>query len=439
MMKIFLSLMLPAFLFGQEGKLVLNIDRAVELALEKNSSIKIARLDVEKAEEKVKETYSGYYPQLDASGQYQRYINKPVIFLPPGSPFGATLEIGSDNSYAGALSLGMPLFSLALIRGSGLADAGVEMSRVNLHSARVKLVGDVQKAYLSVLLAGEYAQVLQQSLKNAGDNLERVRNLNKRGLLSNYDLLRAEVQVENLKPGVIQAENNYRLAADGLKVTIGLDASTEIEVSGELKYEEGKAAPKIDEIMDEVNKNNPQLLLLHKQIELSEKTVELERTAYIPSLAAFGNYQYQTQANDFEFSNYKWVKTFLVGLQLQVPIFHGFKTQAKVEQSKITLSQANEQKSGFLKAVRTQAQSIIYRIEQAILRIETQSKTVKQAAEGYNIAKSRLENGLATQLEVNDAELALRQARLNRLQAVYDLNTAESDLGALTGRIVNVK
>ncbi|NUN10284.1 MAG: TolC family protein, partial [Ignavibacteriaceae bacterium] len=86
-----------------------------------------------------------------------------------------------------------------------------------------------------------------------------------------------------------------------------------------------------------------------------------------------------------------------------------------------------------------QAQSIIYRIEQAILRIETQSKTVKQAAEGYNIAKSRLENGLATQLEVNDAELALRQARLNRLQAVYDLNIAESDLGALTGKIVNVK
>lgn len=431
-------LFLPLFLFAQEGRLVITLEKALELALEKNSSIQIARMDVEKAEEKVKETYSGFYPQLDANGQYQRYINKPVIFLPPGSPFGPTLEIGSDNSYAGSLSMGLPLFSLGLIRGSGLADAGVELSRVNLHSTRVKIAGDVQRAYLSVLLSREYSEVLKQSLKNAEDNLERVRNLNKRGLLSNYDLLRAEVQVENLKPNVIQAENNYQLAVDGLRVAIGLDASAVIEVVGELEYREGISAPKIEEVMEEVNRNNPQLQLLQKQIELSEKTVELEKTAYIPSLAAFGNYQYQTQANDFEFSKYRWVKTFLVGLQLQVPIFHGFKTQAKVEQSKITLKQANEQKSGYIKAVKTQTQSIIYRMEQAILRIESQSKTVKQAEEGFKIAKSRLENGLATQLEVNDSELALRQAKLNRLQAIYDYNTAKADLGSLTGKILNM-
>ncbi len=428
-----------AALFGQDGgKIVIDLNKAVQLALDKNSSIKIAKMDIGKAEEKLRETHSGFYPQLDATGQYQRYIDKPVIFLPPGSPFGTTLKIGADNSYSGGFSLGMPVFSMALINGSGLAETGVELTRANLNAAKVKTAGEVQKAYLAVLLVRELKEVMNQSLKNAEDNLGRIRNLNKRGLLSNYDLLRAEVQVENLKPAVLQAENNYKLSVDGLKVTIGLEANTEIEVTGELSAQDGGKVPEIGNVMQDVISNNPQLSLLEKQIELSEGSVSLEKTAYIPSLAAFGNYQYQAQANDFKIGDYKWVKTFLVGLQLQVPVFHGFRTESKIEQAKITLSQANEQKSGFLNSIRTQAQSIIYRIEQAIIRIEAQSKTVNQAGEGYSIAKSRLDNGLATQLEVNDAELALRQSKLNRLQAVYDLGVAESDLGVLTGKILTM-
>jgi len=85
-------------------------------------------------------------------------------------------------------------------------------------------------------------------------------------------------------------------------------------------------------------------------------------------------------------------------------------------------------------AIKTQALSILYRIQQALKRIEGQSKTVKQAEEGYNIARRRLENGLATQLEVNDAELALRQARINRLQAIYDLKVAEAELNTVLGK-----
>ena len=85
--------------------------------------------------------------------------------------------------------------------------------------------------------------------------------------------------------------------------------------------------------------------------------------------------------------------------------------------------------------LKTQALSVLYRIEQAVKRIEGQNKTVSQATEGFEIAKRRLNNSLATQLEVNDAELALRQAKLNRLQAIYDLKIAEADLDNVLGRI----
>jgi outer membrane protein TolC len=124
----------------------------------------------------------------------------------------------------------------------------------------------------------------------------------------------------------------------------------------------------------------------------------------------------------------------VVGLQLQIPIFNGFKTQSRVSQAEIGLNQAVEQKRNFTEAIKTQALSVLYRVEQAVKRIEGQNKTVRTAQEGYEIAKRRLENNLGTQLEVNDAELALRQAKLNRLQAIYDFKVAEADLETVLGR-----
>jgi len=434
-MLIFLSTSLT---FGQANeKLLLDIDAAIKLALENNPNVKIARMEVNKSEEKFRETVSGYYPKIDASAQYQRYINKPVIFLPPGSPFGPTLEIGSDNSYNAAVSLSMPIFSLSLIEGTKTASLGIDIARVNLRNTEIKTVASVKKSFLGVLLAREYKIVMQQSLENAQDNLENIRKLNAQGLMSDYDLLRAEVQVENLKPIVLQAENNYKLALDGLKVTIGLDASKNIDVTGELYYDENYVLPDYNAVLEEVMKNNPQLELLNKQVEISQKSVSFQKAAYFPSLAAFSNYQYQTQSNDFKFQDYKWIKTFLVGLQVQLPIFNGFKTNALVEQAEISLNQAIEQKEGYLKAIKTQISSVIYNISQAVKRIEAQSRTVEQAQKGYEIAKTRLENGLSTQLEVNDAELALRQAKLNRLQAVYDFHSALADLHELTGKSFN--
>jgi len=411
------------------------MDDAINLALEKNSDLKIAKMEVEKSEQKLREARSGLFPKLDLSGQYQRYIDKPVIFLPPGSPFGPTLEIGSDNSYLVAAQLSMPLFALPLYEGIGLASDALDIAEQNYISVKNKIIGDVKKSFLAVILTRETKDVMQQSLKNAEDNFENIKRLNSAGTLSDYDVLRAEVQVENLKPVVLQMENNYKLSLEALKVAIGLDANQNIDVVGEMEFDETYKIPTEAEVIEELIQNNPTLAILEKQVKLNDRNVSLEQAAYFPSLAGFGNYQYQTQANDFKFSDYNWVKTFVLGLQLQIPIFNGFKTQSRVNQAEIGLNQAVEQKRNLTEAIKTQALSVLYRVQQAVKRIEGQNKTVRTAQEGYEIAKRRLENNVGTQLEVNDAELALRQAKLNRLQAIYDFKTAEADLETVLGRI----
>ncbi len=421
--------------FAQQSKLTLSMDEAINLALEKNSELKIAKMEVEKSEQKLREARSGLFPKLDLSGQYQRYIDKPVIFLPPGSPFGPTLEIGSDNSYSATAQLSLPLFALPLYEGIGLASDALEIAEKNYNSVKSKIVGDVKKSFLAVILTRETKDVMQQSLKNAEENFENIKRLNAAGTLSDYDVLRAEVQVENLKPVVLQMENNYKLSLEALKVAIGLDANQDIDIVGYMDFDQSYKLLSEQEIIEELLQNNPQLAILEKQVQLNDRNVSLEQAAYFPSLAGFGNYQYQTQANDFKFSDYRWVKTFVLGLQLQIPVFNGFKTQSRVSQAEIGLNQAIEQKRNLTEAIKTQALSVLYRVQQAIKRIEGQNKTVKTAQEGYEIAKRRLENNVGTQLEVNDAELALRQAKLNRLQAIYDFKVAEADLETVLGRI----
>lgn len=436
MKKIFFLLVSLTFaLSAQNNTTVLTMDDAINLALEKNSELKIAKMEVDKSEQKLREAKSGLFPKLDLSGQYQRYIDKPVIFLPPGSPLGRTLVIGSDNSYLAAAQLSMPLFALPLYEGMGLASDALDIAEQNYISVKNKIVGDVKKSFLTVILTRETKDVMRQSLKNAEDNFENIKRLNSAGTLSDYDVLRAEVQVENLKPVVLQMENNYKLSLEALKVAIGLDANQKIDVVGEMDFDESYKIPTEAEVIEELLQKNPTLAILEKQVKLNDRNVSLEQAAYFPSLAGFGNYQYQTQANDFKFSDYNWVKTFVLGLQLQIPIFNGFKTQSRVNQAEIGLNQAVEQKRNLTEAIKTQALSVLYRVQQAVKRIEGQNKTVKTAQEGYEIAKLRLENNVGTQLEVNDAELALRQAKLNRLQAIYDFKVAEADLETVLGRI----
>lgn len=429
-------LILPLTIIGQtKFEKAITLDDAIALALEQNADLKVAEMEVSKSEEKIRETKSGLFPKLEASGQYQKYLDKPVIFLPPGSPFGSTLKIGSDNSYTAAASLSMPLFSWTLFEAVALSNDYLELTKQSYIATKNKIVGDVKKAFLAALLTSETRSVMQQSLKNAEDNLDNIKRLNSAGSLSDYDALRAEVQVENLRPMIIQMDNNYKLSLEALKVAIGLNAEEKIEVSGNLDSGSTPTIPSEQEIINEFLQNNPQLSILDYQVKLNNRNISIESSAHFPTLAAFGSYQYQAQANDFNFSDYNWVKTSIIGLQLSIPLFNGFKTSAKVNQAEIGYKQSVEQKRNLTEALKTQALSILYRVQQAIFRIKGLDKTILQAEEGYKIAKTRLENNLATLLEVNDAELALRQAKLNRLQAIYDYKVAYTELETITGRI----
>jgi outer membrane protein TolC len=172
-----------------------------------------------------------------------------------------------------------------------------------------------------------------------------------------------------------------------------------------------------------------------RQIELNGAVVNAERTGYLPTIAAFGSYSYNAAKNEFNFSTNDFYKGSTVGLSLSMNLFQGLQTYSRVEQAQLERRKSEEQQISLERNLKTGLGSILGNLQQARKRVEAQGKTVEMAERGYAIVTTRFLNSAATQLEVNDAQLALTQAKVNRVQAIYDYLVASADLDQLIGRL----
>jgi outer membrane protein len=435
MRNLILLIFLPIYLLAQKN--VLTLEDAIKIALENSNQVKLAQLEILKSDEKLVEARSALIPRISASGSYSRYLKKPVLFLPPDSPFGrmtgGVIEIGFDNSYLGAISLQMPLFSWNLYAGIRSALKGKSLAEQAYKSVTLKTIADVKKAFYGALLARENYKITKMRVDLAEDNLKNVEMMYRQGIASEYDYISAQVQYQNLLPLLIQAENNLELAKNALKLVLGIDVKEDIEIEGEMKVDSLISVDYASSLKDLYEKN-PDLKQAELQVELSREIASLEVSGHLPSLFLTGNLQYQAQANDFNFNQYRWIRTTFIGLQIQIPIFNGFGTQARVDQAQASFQQALERLNFTKQALENELKNTIYRIEQSGRRIESQKRAVELAELGYKIARKRFESGVGTQLEVSNAEVNLAQARLNYLQAIYDYLIAMSDLEKLTGK-----
>lgn len=444
----FVGMLLSEGAFAQEGEagsdsLVLTLDKAIEIALSENPSIKVADKEIEKVDYSRKEAWAGLIPSVTAEGNYSRNVKKPVMFLPEDSPFGGggmggegggsnTIEIGYDNSYSGSLSASMPLFNMSLFRSIQMTEVEMEQALESARESRVNMVNEVKKAYFNCLLANDSYHVVKRSLKNAQENYEDTKRMYEQGASAEYDMIRSEVQVRNLEPSLTEAKNGRDMAALSLKILLGLDDQVP------LKFDEDLMAfsdliEKMPEKPDDDISNNSNI----RQLEIQEKQLEeqfkLTRAQRYPTLSGFLNYQFQTEANNFEFGSYEWVTPIVAGLRLQIPIFSGFSNRYQEKQVEINMEQLDYRRENVARQVTASVINAYNSMEAAVRKVESGKAAVKQARRGYEIAKTRYETGSGTLLELNDAEMALTQARLNLNEARFDFLSARAEYEKVLG------
>jgi outer membrane protein TolC len=444
----------------------------VRLALDRNRDLTAAREVYVTSQEQVSEAWSNVMPSVDFDASYQRNVAAPVSFL-PASIFDPSagpneylpVKFGADNVWNSTISVEQPLFRPGVLVALGAARRFENLQREVVRGTEQSLVTQVRNAYYQLLLAQEQARLTDNSVRRVRASLEETEALNRAGLVDDYDVLRLQVELANLEPNLRRANNAVLQARRQLAVIVNVDDPETLEVRGslaEMDLENPEAnSPANREILafngapirgpEELQAALEEGLRLAmeqrsdlRQLELTESLrhteVRLEQAAYLPEISLFGSYIVSAQDNgspnffgrggDGVSASSKFV-----GLRVSIPIFQGFSRDARIDQKRAALRGAQANASQGVQLAQSQVRTAIESVEEAYLRAQGQSLAVRQAGRGYEIASAQYQEGLGSQLELTDAEVALRQSEFNYAQAVYDYLVARAQFDDATGRV----
>lgn len=429
--KVFFSLLIGGtFCFNSiqaQDTLKLKLDDAIKIALNDNPTIKVAGQEITLKKVASQEAYAGLLPEASLVGNYSRAIEKQSFAMQ-----GQIIKVGTDNTFSGGLSISLPLFAPALYKSISLTKTDIELSVEKSRASKLDMVNQVTKAFYQLLLAQDSYDVLLKSYKQSEDNFNIVKAKYDQGIVSEYDKISAEVQMRNIKPSVVSANNAISITTLQLKVLLGLEPSTIITIDGNLKdYEMAMfnrmARPNPNDLT-----NNTTLKQLDLNKDALNKTLKLQQANFLPTLSASFQYMYTSMNDNFKFSKYIWNPYSTFGLSLSIPLFKG-SNFTKLKQTKIKLMQLDETKVNTERQLVMQATTYLNNMSASTEQVVSNKEAVLQAEKGRLIAEKRYEVGKGTILELNSSEVALTQSKLTYNQSIYDYLIAKADLDLVIG------
>ena len=410
-----------------QDTLRVTLQDAVRIALSDNPTIKVAGQEIQLKKEARREAYAGLFPEASLVGSYSRAIKKQSFAM-----MGEVIEVGTDNTYSGGLSVSLPVFAPALYKSISLTETDVNLAVEKSRASRLDMVNQVTKAFFQLLLAQDSYEVLLKSYKQSEDNYNVVKAKYEQGAVSEYDKISADVQMRSLKPTVVSARNGVNLANLQLKVLMGMEADVKVAVEGNLKdYEMSmftrQAMPRPDNLT-----NNSTL----KQLELNalqlKQTLKLQYTNFMPTLSASFQYMYTSMNDNFKFKEYDWRPYSTIGLNLSIPLFKG-SNFTQLKQTRIQMKQLEENRINTERQLTMQATGYLDNMAASTEQVVSNKEAVFQAEKGRTIAEKRYEVGKGTILELNSSEVALTEAQLTYNQSIYDYLVAKADLDLVLG------
>ncbi|HRE41971.1 MAG TPA: TolC family protein [Ignavibacteria bacterium] len=417
-----------SFSFAQDVK-ILDLYQAINIAKDNNSTLKIASLEKKKASLIVSEVYSeNLVPSLTLTSGYTRAFKKPSFTI-----FGEQFSVGSDNSISTSIQAteSLPILGTPVFSGIRIAEYYSKLQDEIYYQNELIVKSNVKKAYYGVLLAKQVNLLNSQTLQNSEENFNVVDKRYKNGVTTEFDYLRAKVNVNNIRPNVLNSENNLSLAKNNLKNVTGLSVDQQIDVVGELTYDSSEVFGSMESLINKITENNVLIRQLSINRDINKEFVKINEANFLPKFQLFGNYTLEANEDDGErLTNYKFNNSISAGIRLSWDL-NLFKNSYKVQQSEIEIKKNDEQLNELKRNLKLQSESVYIRIQDARNRIRSQYETVKLAERGYELANLSYRNGVITQIDVLDSQLLLSQTKLSYLNAIYDFLIARTDLELL--------
>jgi outer membrane protein len=430
-----LTFMAAAYSYAAE---TLTLDQAIEIALRNNPGLKVADAQVEVADAGVLRSASGFLPRVTVSETWSR-TDSPLMAL--GTKLNQEIVTPADfdpavlnhpdpvSNFNTRLAVMQPVWSGGKeYIGRKQATLAREASIQDRERARQETVFNVIKAYYGVLLAKEYHKVAVQSLETTSETVKLAEARHKAGAVLQSDLLRATVQLAEVREMATRSRNGVKLATAALNFAMGVPQGTEHEVSGALSAQEMKTG--MDAMLDEAASKRPDLMSMGLNRRNTDKSVAMARADYLPSLNVMGQMDWNSDrlaGND--------AKSWAVMAVLQWNLFDGLVTRSKVKEALATSSKMKSLEEQTRSAVQLQVRQAYYNLSASLDRIAATSSSVQEAEEGLRIVQKRYEIGMTTFVDVLGAENSLIRARTNVLQSLYDNNIAQAELKLAVGTL----
>ncbi|PUV24212.1 TolC family protein [Sphingobacterium athyrii] len=410
----------------------LSLSAALEIAEKGNRTVQAQLLEEIHAKALTAESKGALLPTISANVSYSYYFDRQTIFL-PGYFAGTSkpvqdVAVGGKNAFNGMLTLYQPIFAADLNRQKKTALINEQIERQKTADLKSKVALRVSVDYLNILIMNEQLALFEQNLLRNIRSLNDARSLFVQGRALKSDTLRSFIEVENIKSSVSYLKNSINVSLIELKRLIGMDESQRIVLSDKLEFSGQHEPYLLDELLKTAAQNRKDLAIKQLLIDLQQKKKEVNEAGLMPRLALVGQYQVQAQADNIRLGDYAWPRTSFLGLQLSIPIFNGNRTRSQINQANIKLKQEQIRLDDFRDEIKTQLATIISKWEEAIAQLEIQKKTVSSAELNYQMNEDRFKNGLGSRLELTDADLALTQARINRLRATYNLRMLHTEM-----------
>ena len=435
----FLLLLMNLSVVAQEPQ-VLTLEESIEIAKQSNLTLQTAEQNLKAAEAQVLAARAGLLPRITASGNYTYFkdIQKSVIqaeggfgFPMPGeemngmSPPSADnesdlieLEFGAHHNAQGTINLTQPIFAWGrYYYGYQAADLNYQAIQRDVDAAYNQLRLDVSEAFYGTLVALEFVRVVQQSVSLVEEQLAIAEMSLEAGAATNFDVLRAKVQLANASSQFIRAQNGVQTAKNAYKTVLNIPLSENISVKGTLEVPENHKIPvlNLNALVQQALDDRPEVHRTQFTEHAARKQIDIAKTRSRPDLGFFTNYQISQNERLTEMN-----RIWSLGLQINIPIFDGFATRAAVQQSESTLKQVQLGGTQVKVGVEFEVRAAYLNLRGAETIIEVQREAVAQARESVRIANLQFQNGVITTVALTDTQLALAQAEVNRLQAYHD-------------------
>jgi len=459
----------------QPETLVLNLQEAVDYAVAYNKSLKNARMEVDRSRASVWESISQGLPQVDGTLDYMSYFNYELEFSFGGGDapditqdmiMDAANQTLADPRFAGVtyqdllshqagnnmdnliqdmlppstivlrdastaqLQLSQLIFSGQYIVGIQTAKLARIISEQNLEFNELNVKESVISSYYLVLLTEESLRIVEENVDNLQETLEQTRNMFSAGMAEQTDVDQIRITVNQLENSRNSLARNLELNYNMLRFQLGIEAGTNIELTENLEdlffqLEPGQALDKTFDIEDNVTYQ-----ILKSQEEINRKLMAMEKWNYAPSLAGFYNYNAKIRRTDFDMN-----PDHLVGLNLAVPIFSSGMRKARVDQATIDYKMSQVQRDIMKDQLYLQEKQFRYNLQSSLENYETQKENVEVAQSVYDSYRRKFEQGMATSLDLTQANGNYLDAESNYMQAILEVMNAKLALDKLMNEL----